>query len=503
MKNYILKIAIFFVISLFYESLEAQQKSDIKVLYVGFQPERDMPKRLGFYVTGSLDNERFKEEYPKRYSAFIDYLNSYFKVVKGVDARDYDSSLSAEYDVTIFDHIPDPKTNAVEEKDENGQTIGYKPPKYISDEFDHATIFIGHTAPVMSSPVGSKLDWYCLCLDAHAHNINYDHTIFNQPYEVELTIKNKPIPSGALHYLSGKNLPDSIPMWQVQTEGYLEGKGYRIGQVSSFDGFLDSPETEFISGGVSTKDINAVAIGRHGNFLLWGFSASPDYMTEEAKKVFANAVHYMSKFKGQKIIAKKTEQLIFTRKYIDQIKYYLTEEAYQEYIQVIREFHDKNEEERTNAIAKKERGETLTSEEEQLVNRAPRPRQPDISWEEYIKKFMGNFHEQFGNDVTAYTEYLDENIEYIGFEKDKGYYGMVVDEDVKSLKVSTRKLELLSTCIDLLKKGEQDELVTKILNRYTEENFETADEWQNWFDTNKNKLFFTEAGGYKWLVNTL
>ncbi|WP_242132571.1 hypothetical protein [Aestuariivivens marinum] len=502
MKTNFFKIAFIFALFISF-TCTAQQKLDLKVLYVGYHPEKPMPERLGVFTTGSLSNERFKKEYEYRYPAFMDYLNTYFAEVKGVDARDYNSKLSENYDVTIFDHIPNLISEQVVETDENGQRVGYIPAKYIEDDFDHAAIFIGHAAPVMTSPLGSKLDWYCLCLDAHAHSLNTGHPIFKGPLNVSLTMEDRPTPSGAFHYASGRNLPDTMPMWQVQTEGYLEGKGYRIGQVSSFDGFLDSPETEFISSGVCTKDIDAVAIGRHGNFLLWGFSASPDYMTQESKKVFANAIYYMKQFKGHKIIAKKTERIIFTRQYIDQIKYGLTEEGYQDYLGLIREFHDKNEKERNDAILKKEKGEKLTEEEEELANRPSRPRQPDMPWEDYIKRYMGGFFEQFGTDVKAYITYLDENLEYISFENDKGYYGLVVDENVKSLGVSNRQPELLTTCIELLEKGEKMELAHKILKRYTDESFESANEWRNWYKNNKNKLFFTEAGGYKWLVNTV
>lgn len=36
-------------------------------------------------------------------------------------------------------------------------------------------------------------------------------------------------------------------------------------------GFEDSPEAEVISSGVCAKSLDAVAIGRHGNFFHWGF----------------------------------------------------------------------------------------------------------------------------------------------------------------------------------------------------------------------------------------
>ncbi len=40
-----------------------------------------------------------------------------------------------------------------------------------------------------------------------------------------------------------------------------------------------------------------------------------------------------------------------------------------------------------------------------------------------------------------------------------------------------------------------------LLTRYTNESFETQKDWANWLSAKRSKLFFTEAGGYKWLVN--
>ena len=61
---------------------------------------------------------------------------------------------------------------------------------------------------------------------------------------------------------------------------------------------------EGITGWVA-KEVQPVAIARHGNFFLWGFSAQPSDMTLEAQKCFLNAVCYIKKFDGQKPIVAK------------------------------------------------------------------------------------------------------------------------------------------------------------------------------------------------------
>lgn len=479
-----------------------QKKQDLKVLYVGYQPSKPIPENLSITAIGGMSRERFKEEYKTRYPAFVNYLKATFSTVKGVDARDYRAEMSEGYDVTIFDQVPKALSERKFIKNANGQITGIIPAGYIDEEFDHATIFIGHTAPVMGRAIGLKLDWLCLCLDADAHHIKTGHPVFRGPLKVSLTLENKPTPSGIYNYPSGADVPEEIPMWRVQKEGYLEGKGYRVGLVSRGNGFLDSPDTEYIASGVNTKDVGAVAIGRHGNFLLWGFSASPDYMTDEAKKVFANAVVYMRQFKGKNIMARKYDERIRTRETVNDIKFRLDKKQYEHYVNRITELYDADIKKREAAKAKKEKGEKLSAEEEMSLEMRP-PRRPEMTWEKYIMRYMKGYEEQFGTDIEAYKKFLGDNIEFLSYQKGKGYYGLIVDEDLKALGISNRKPELFDVCINLLKKGRQTTLAKRVLKRYTTERFDSAKAWSKWYKTNKNKLFFTEAGGYKWLVNTL
>src|SRR2546423_3239986 len=54
--------------------------------------------------------------------------------------------------------------------------------------------------------------------------------------------------------------------------------------------------------GLSMKGPHSVAIGRHGNYLQWGFSASPKDMTDAGRACFVNCVTYIKKFDHQPVI---------------------------------------------------------------------------------------------------------------------------------------------------------------------------------------------------------
>ena len=131
------------------------------------------------------------------------------------------------------------------------------------------------------------------------------HEIFRSPNQVELTIEDLPTEKSYLTRASGKDLGETMPMWRVQTEGYKDEKGMLIGVVTPGKVLDQAPDSEYISGGVNSKGCDSVALGRQGNYFHWGFAVSPTYMTEEAKLVFVNSIHYISKFKGQRAFVKK------------------------------------------------------------------------------------------------------------------------------------------------------------------------------------------------------
>lgn len=475
------------------------QKQNIKVLYVGFDPTMPIPDSLkdNMRITGAASPERFTREYKTRMPAFKSYLEMYFTTVKTVDVRQYDMQMSAGYDVTIFDEVIKPWKQRVYERKE-GRTI-YEPARYLSEDFDRAAIFIGHVAPTMGESVGSKLDWHCLCLDADAHNIVSGHPIFNQPFKVRLTFSKKTTPKNYFLFPSGKDLQDKMPMWRVQKEGYKDENGYRVGLVSRRAGFTDSPDAEYIAGGVNTKDAGAVAIGRHGNFFLWGFSGSPDYMTDEAKLVFANAVVYMKSFNGQKPIARKYKPTIAVRdEVIDDILYRISKEAFDHYLK----YEEENNKQMALHIAtlqkKKDDGGAMSEMELAILKNNTTPVEPS-TWPKYFRMMASSFFkEEYVENPDALKAFLQNNREYMHTD---GQYAIKIDEDAKELGISNRDIKLLYKAVEILQKGEQAEMAKRILSRYTKEKFETANEWKQWLDTNKKKLFFTDSGGYIWLVN--
>ena len=51
------------------------------------------------------------------------------------------------------------------------------------------------------------------------------------------------------------------------------------------------------------KPYDSVGIGRHGNFMLWGWSAEPSRMTPAGRKLFLNCIYYIHKYDRKPFVA--------------------------------------------------------------------------------------------------------------------------------------------------------------------------------------------------------
>lgn len=448
-----------------------EAKIPLKVLYVGYNPEKPMPANVVYYSTSA---PVVAKVYKTRMPDFKAFLENRFAEVAVVDVRDYEPAMSDKADVTIMDAGP----------------------VKLPAGFNRPMILMHAMAPNVGLPIGLKFDWYCQCLEDDALNINTKHEIFNRPNKVKPTMVTKPTPGSFFNGFQGVKTPREMPMWNVVKAGASDSGKYIIGMVSHGEGFNDSPDAESISGGVCLKNAEAVALGRQGNYFMWGFSASPDYMTDEAKDVFVNTVCYIKKFDHMPAIVKKVQ--IETREGIDEKIYRIDKKLYEAAIVSRREGNARMLKLQEQLKAKKAAGEDIGRGNEMFLKM---PVTNDMeSFEDYLKNQAGKeLFDQFGTNTSLYHKYYRDNYEYF---YPSGVYSLQLDADAQKLKISNRKVAILDKCVQLLERNETPELALRILQRYTTEKFTGATEWRKWLDQNRNKLFYTESGGFKFRVNT-
>jgi hypothetical protein len=206
-------------------------------------------------------------------------------------------------------------------------------------------------------------------------------------------------------------------------------------------GFGDSPDTEILAVGFNHgKNYGAVGIGRHGSFLQWGYSDPPSKMTEAGRALFLNCIHYIRRFDGKAPLVRQSCT------------------------------------DRLNAVRLAPIGDRLRkwAEENSTLT-------PGIAMD-VLKKYIG--------DPNGLAQYFRDNIELVYYDK-----GLRVDEELKALGIdSNRKVETLARLFELLKDKTHAQTARRFLDRYTD-GHTTFD-----FDNGRDRIFFTDIGGYKFMV---
>ncbi|MCF7568283.1 hypothetical protein L3X37_07890 [Sabulilitoribacter arenilitoris] len=484
-------ILITLTITITVPSFGQDKKSDLKILYVGANPDKPLSEREKRYA---LNPERKLELQKRRATDFNNFLKQYFQFVTVIYGDEYTETMSADFDVTIIDTYLKHYGGGYE-RDSTGQVTGYKPRKYLTENFDYATIMIGEPSAFIGEGRQLKIDHLCLCLDAHAHSMKTEHVIFNKPFKVDISYEERETPGSFKARYSGRNLGKKMKMWRIQTEGYLDGKGFPIGLVSTGYGFENGIDAEWISGGVNSKGVIATALGRHANFFHWGFAAAPEYMTSSAKLAFINAIHYIAQFKGEQQITRKIKMMPL-RQYEREQQWTVSDRGSEAWLHYVNKDTLRQRLNKEKAQKKQKAGEKL-NELEKIHLQMP-IRKETREWT--IRHEPDKRKEAFGKDWVKYENFYKENMGYLYPVTYKHYYKTDVDKDAKALGIPNNDIKLLDTAVNMLLKGDRVDMAKRLLIRYTGESFESVNDWEKWLKKNRSRLYFSEGDGYKYIV---
>ena len=301
------------------------------------------------------------------------------------------------------------------------------------------------------------------------------HAIFQGPFNVKLEFVKRKKPEDYILYPGTKTQGESIDVWQVQTKSFPE---VDPGLVSTFENFVTTPDAEVISGGINGKGPTSVAIGRHGNFFLWGFSAAPKDMTPSARNAFLNAVCYIDKFDGKTAgpinydYAPSRESMLNDLYYMRSVSDMYINPLVEKYRETIKRFPPPEEQ-------LKEIGDDPAAYFRGIYAKLVDERRNQIPAD--VRKLCGD-------DTEKLIAYYEENMEYL--RKDERGFLLLVDEDARRLGISNRQVKLLEKCIALLDDAAQSALAIRLLQRYTSETFKDAAAWRKWWQSQRDNLRF-------------
>jgi hypothetical protein len=272
-----------------------------------------------------------------------------------------------------------------------------------------------------------------------AHAELLDHEVYQKPFKVEPDFEFCDTPANYRdRHLGDEKLPDKMKVWRVQNRGKTSGS-----VVARSYGFTDSPDAEVLARGFNHgKEYGAVGVGRHGNFLQWGYSGPPSKMTEAGKKFFVNCVCYIKRFDGKAPLVRTTSS------------------------------------HRLDALR-------LAA----LINRI---KNKDF----FSATFSSDLMEKYAADPNALVQYYRSDFELI--YRDQVY---CIDSELKALGInSNRTVDALQRLIGLLQDQTHADTARGLLARYTNESFAGAEQWRQWLTANRDRIFFSDVGGYKFFV---
>lgn len=126
----------------------------------------------------------------------------------------------------------------------------------------------------------------------------------------------------------------------------------------------------------------------------------------------------------------------------------------------------------------------------------------------FVVAEQSNFANCFAEELLEEADYnrrrlidlVSEKLEYLYYHSDDSDDHFGVDPDAAHLGLSNRRVESLERCIESLANESKRAAASRMLKRYTGENFDDAQQWQLWLDRNREKLFFSDIAGYRFIL---
>lgn len=404
-------------------------------------------------------------------------LQKYFVQVGVTNFEKFTIAEAKPFDVIVFDWT------STYPRDANGKMVfgdnfSMNSPRTpnLGSGFDRPVVMIGEMAGSISHKQKMAINWKCLCLDDAAHNINAEHPIFNKPLMVSPLLVERKKPHDYYLYPGTKTLSETIKVLPMQTKTFPETDP---GLVSTYETFVDTVDAEAISGGINGKGPTSVAIGRHANFFLWGFSAQPSDMTESARKLFINSICYMDQFDGKTPgeVKRRTDG----RKSFLGMVYFMRSVSDDYVAEMVRRYEENTKENPPSQKQLDEIGDDKPAYFRKMYSKYV---------EEFRKKIPEDVLTACENNTEKLIDYYEANLEYLIPSGEQMYK---IDDEVKKLGISNRDVSLIEKCISLVDDSKSAPMAMKILLRYTNQTFADATQWKAWWKSNQTRVRYDES----------
>ncbi len=281
------------------------------------------------------------------------------------------------------------------------------------------------------------------------------HEVFNTPNSVDLQAsKNIGTPAAFQRSIDDPQI-SVLPLVDDTSREYSNGWcTYTYKHVQA-------PELEVICGGVNAKTPEAAAIWRQGHLLHFGFEQSPGEMNENGRALLTNSICYIARFVDDRPIVRTPS--VFYANNVRVPSRGMLDRAF----------------ERT--------GGELDNRLDYYLNERTRASHREMSRDELVDWYRAN------------RGFLHAD------ERGK----LIVDPLAREFGVAPDADEFIPSAIARWRAGgESADAARKLLDRYVADapgatKTTTPDDWQRWWQENRDYLFFTDTGGYCWHIDGL
>lgn len=217
-----------------------------------------------------------------------------------------------------------------------------------------------------------------------------------------------------------------------------------MGEALTLDTIANSIDAELIAKGTSGKGPNRGAIVRHGRFTLWAFEGPVDDMTEAGRRLFVNTAVYAARHRHSPVLERRMNK---------------TRDGPFSYLEAARTRSPGLLKTLARYLPEEARGKTIDETEAWLVEMRP------------FLRAQGRVFE--------------------------------VDRFAEKVGIPNHKRELLEHCITNLLSGQSVQESVAELVRYTgqRELGDTPEAWQNWYERNRDYLFFSDCDGFRFIID--
>lgn len=277
-----------------------------------------------------------------------------------------------------------------------------------------------------------------------------EHPVFQTPHSIDVT---RTIDVKQPRAWRGLLPGDTVTVFPIVDD---HAGNHPTGWSAETTGFAELPEVEVMCGAINTKRPTAAALWRQGNLLYFNFEQNPKELNAAGRDLLENSIRYIARFTEDRPIA-------FTPS------------------------------PRTGAKTPPVRpwlARTLHADFD--GDRLP-------SW--------------FGPPACAVFEKEGEAGFLAWFDGVRGSLHpdakgkLIVDPDISPGSVANRDVVFVEYCVRALtEKGETADRARRLLARYVPTGPKaeaSAETWATWFDEHRPYLFFTDLGGYVWLIDPL